>query len=114
MKDYLIQVAYTSEAMAALISNVQNREDAVRPVIEKLGGSLKTAYFALGDFDIVLIVSMPSDVEAGAIVMAFTAGGALKSVKATPLMSIADGMEAMKKAAGCGYQPVRAVSKAGV
>ena len=49
VKDYLIQVSYTSEAMAALISNVQNREDAVRPVVEKLGGSLKTAHFALGD-----------------------------------------------------------------
>ena len=113
MKDYLIQVAYTSEAMAALISNVENREDAVRPVIERLGGSLKTAYFAFGDYDVVMIVSMPSEVEAASISMAFTAGGALRSVKATPLMSLIQGMEAMRKAATCGYQPVRAVSKAG-
>ena len=33
------------------------------------------------------------------------AGGSVKSIKTTPLMSIAEGLEAMKKAAASGYTP---------
>jgi hypothetical protein len=35
-------------------------------------------------------------------------GGACKSVKTTPLLTIAEGIEAMKKAAECGYRPATA------
>ena len=107
MRDYLLQVSYTSEALAALVANPQNRADAVRPAIEKLGGQMKSAHFAFGDYDVVLIVSMPSEADAAAIALAFGAGGALKSVKTTPLMSLEEGVEAMKKAATCGYQPAK-------
>ena len=113
MKDYLIHVAYTSQAMATLVANPQNREEMVRASIENLGGSLKTAYFAFGDYDVILIVSMPSDVEAAAIALAFAAGGALKTVKTTPLLSMADTIEALKKASTCGYKPVTGAATAG-
>ena len=112
MKDYLIQVAYTPDAVAALVANPVDRAEAVKPVIQKLGGTMKSAYFAFGEYDVILIASLPSDVEAGALALAFAGGGALKSVKTTPLMSIADGVESMKKAKSCGYQPVTATAKA--
>jgi uncharacterized protein with GYD domain len=99
--------------MAALIAAPQNRAEAVRPVIEKLGGSLKSGYLAFGDYDVVLIASMPSDIEAAAIAMAFAGGGALKAVKTTPLLSLEDGVEAMKKAATCGYKTAISKAKAG-
>jgi uncharacterized protein with GYD domain len=53
---YLIQVSYTPEGSAALIKKPQNREEAVRKFIEKLGGSLEGFWFAFGDYDVVLIV----------------------------------------------------------
>jgi hypothetical protein len=37
--------------------------------------------------------------------MAASAGGAVKAVKTTPLMTIDEGMEAMRKASGVGYRP---------
>ena len=37
MPHYLLQVAYTPEAWATMVKNPQNREDAVRPAVEKLG-----------------------------------------------------------------------------
>jgi hypothetical protein len=40
--------------------------------------------------------------------MAFAAGGACKSVKATPLLTIDEAVEAMKKAAGSRYRPATA------
>jgi len=44
---------------------------------------------------------MPDNVAAAALAMAFNAGGAVKTVKTTPLMSISEGIAAMKKAAEC-------------
>jgi hypothetical protein len=40
-----------------------------------------------------------------AFALAAAAGGALKAVKTTPLMTIEEGIEAMRKASGTGYRP---------
>ena len=52
---YLQQVAYSQEGWAAVISKPQDRIEAVRPTIEKLGGKIREAYFSFGDYDIVVI-----------------------------------------------------------
>ncbi len=104
MPHYLQQVAYTSEGWKALIDKPQDRVEAVRPAIEKLGGKIESAWFSFGDYDVVLIVEMPTNVDAGAIAMAFAAGGACKSVKTTPLLTVAQAVDAMKKATGSGYR----------
>jgi hypothetical protein len=39
--------------------------------------------------------------------MAISAGGSCKSVKTTPLLSVDDGIAAMKKAGRAGYKPVK-------
>jgi hypothetical protein len=51
---------------------------------------------------------MPDSVSAAAFAMAIAGGGACKSVKTTPLIGLADAMDAMAKAAACGYKPVTA------
>jgi uncharacterized protein with GYD domain len=109
---FLTQVAYTHEAWQALIHNPQNRMDAIRPAIEKLGGKVISGYFAFGDYDTIAILELPDNVAAAAIAIAFAAGGACKSVKTTPLMTTAEGIEALKKAAGTGYKPVTAAAGA--
>src|SRR5579864_2457895 len=105
MPHYLIQVGYSSGALAALLKKQEKRVDAVRPVIEKLGGKVDSAYLSFGDYDAVLIVEMPDSVSAAAIAMAFGAGGGCKTVKTTPLLTSDEGVEAMKKAAKSGYKP---------
>jgi uncharacterized protein with GYD domain len=109
---YLTQVAYTQESWQALIKNPQNRMDAIRPAIEKLGGTVINGYFAFGDYDIVAITEMPDNVSAAAIAIAFAAGGSCKSVRTTPLLTTAEGVEALKKAAETGYRPIGAASAA--
>ena len=52
----------------------------------------------------MLIVEMPSNVDAGAIGIAFAAGGACKAVKTTPLLTAEEAVEAMKKASGSQYR----------
>jgi uncharacterized protein with GYD domain len=104
MPQFLTQVSYTDQAWQALVSNPQNRLDAIRPVVENLGGTIINAWFAFGDCDFVLITEMPSNVSAAALAIAAAAGGACKSIKTTPLMEAAEGMEALRKAATSGYR----------
>jgi uncharacterized protein with GYD domain len=108
MPHYLQQVAYSTDGWEALVERPQNRIEAVRPAIEKLGGKIESAWFAFGDYDVVLITQMPTNVDAGAIAMAFAAGGACKAVKTTPLLTTEEAVEAMKKAAGTGYRAATA------
>lgn len=104
MANYLLQVAYTSEAWANMIAQPHDRIDAVRPVVEKLGGKVVQGWYAFGDYDLVAIVDMPTNVEAAAFSLAAAAGGAVKTIKTTPLMTAAEGIEALKKAAKSGYK----------
>lgn len=112
MAHYLLQISYTPEAWAALVRNPQDRAEAVRGPIEKLGGKVERIWLAFGEDDIVGIFDMPDNVAAAAMSMAFSAGGACKSVKTTPLMSMHEGLEAMKKAAQSGYKPVHKTASA--
>jgi len=109
---YLTQVAYTPEAWKALVNNPHNRLDDVRPAIEKLGGKVISGYLAFGDYDAIAIVEMPDHVAAAAIAIAAAAGGSCKSVKTTPLMTAAEGIEALKQAARSGYKPATAAAGA--
>jgi len=105
MAHYLFQVAYTPQAWATLVKNPHDRIEIVRPVLQKLGGDIEVSYLAFGDYDVVGIMELPSNVEAAAFSLAVTAGGSIKSIKTTPLMTIQEGIAAMKKAASAGYAP---------
>jgi uncharacterized protein with GYD domain len=104
MAHYMLQASFTSEAWAKMVNEPQNREQAIRPVIEKLGGKLLGYWFAFGESDAVVIIQMPDNVSAAAASLAAAAGGAVKSVKTTPLMSVEEGMQAMRQAGTAGYR----------
>jgi uncharacterized protein with GYD domain len=108
MPSYLLQVSYSAEGLAAMIKRPQNRAEAVRKPIERLGGKMGSFWLAFGDYDVVAIIEMPDNVSAAAFALAIAAGGACKSVKTTPLLSVEEGMAAMKKAGGSGYKPATA------
>lgn len=110
MPVFLHQVAYSHEGWQAVLAQPQNRIEAVRPAIEKLGGKIKSAFFSFGEYDVILISEMPDAVSAAAISIAFAGGGAVKSVQTTPLLSVEEAIEAMKKAGESGYRPATAAS----
>jgi uncharacterized protein with GYD domain len=112
MPYFLQQVAYSQEGWEAVVADPQNRIEAVRPAVEKLGGKIESAWFSFGDHDIVVISEMPDNVSAAAIAMAFAAGGACKSVQTTPLISPEEAVQALKKAHECGYRPATATKRA--
>lgn len=105
MAHYLVQVAYSAEAWASLVKNPQDRIAKVSKAVEKLGGKLLQGWMSFGDFDTILIMEMPDNVGAAAFAVAIAAGGACKGVKTTPLLSVEEGLAAMKKAGSTDYRP---------
>ncbi len=112
MPHYLHQVAYSKEGWSAIIAEPQNRIEAVRSAIEKLGGKLVNGWFAFGEYDVVAITEMPDNVSAAALAIAFAGGGACKTVQSTLLMSQDEALRAMKLAGECGYRPAQATARA--
>ena len=70
-----------------------------------MGGKLETAFFAFGECDIVVIVELPNNATVPALSVAASATGAFKSIRTTPLMTVDEGIEMMRKASGIGYRP---------
>ena len=104
MAYYMIQTAFTAEAWGAMLKNPQNRAEQVRPMIEKLGGKLEGYWSCFGDYDTVLIVQAPDNIGAAALALAAAGGGALRSAKTTPLMTMDETIEALKRAGKAGYK----------
>lgn len=107
MPSYLLQVGYGPQAWAAMVRKPQNRAEAVKGAIEKLGGKITGFWFTFGEDDVIAIMEMPDNVSAAAFSLAVAAGGACRSCRTTPLLTIEEGMEAMKKAGGIGYKPAK-------
>ncbi len=63
--------------------------------------------YAFGDYDVIALVEAPDNVSVAALSLAVTASGALTAIKTTPLMTVEEGMAAMRKGATAspGYRP---------
>jgi uncharacterized protein with GYD domain len=111
---YLIEVGYTPDAWAAMVKNPQDRLSLVRPPIEKLGGRLETGYLTFGDYDLVCICEFPDNASAAAFALSVTSAGAVRSYRTTPLLTMDEGVTAMKKAGTSTYKPpsARAAARA--
>ena len=105
MAHYMFQASYTSEAWAAQMGNPHGFMERASSLIEALGGKAESAYYAFGEYDIVLIAEVPDDVSMAAAALAVAAGGAIKAMKTTTLMTLEDGVAAMRKAGALGYRP---------
>jgi len=106
MASYLVQASYTVEALQALIKKPQDRTAVISKAVENLGGTLTGLWLSFGDQDLVVLVELPNNVNAAALAIAVAAGGAVKSIKTTPLLTVAQGISALKKATTSGYTPV--------
>jgi len=102
---YLIQGSYTPQAWAALAKNPEDREQAVKTLVERAGGRFQTLYYAFGEHDVIGTMEAPDAQTAAAISIAITSAGHLKSVQTTVLMTVKEAMDAMKKAGKLAYQP---------
>lgn len=69
-----------------------------------MGGKLHGMWFTFGEYDIVALAEMPNAMTAAAFAMAIGSTGAMSSYRTTPLLTMDEAVEAMKKAGGVGYK----------
>jgi len=105
MRYYLLQASYGGTGWAALVDNPHDRAEALRDSVQTLGGTLTGMWLAFGETDVVAILHMPDEIAAAGVSMAMSAGGAVTAVKTTPLLTIEEGMAAMREASTAGYLP---------
>ena len=104
MPRYLLQAAYTPQAWAAMTRNPENRAQGLARLVENLGGRLVSLDYCFGEYDVVVIMEAPDETTAAAASLAVTSAGHLKAVKTTPLLSVEQAMEAMRKAGRQAYR----------
>lgn len=112
MPHYLLQASYNPEAWAALAKEPEDRTEAIKPVVERLGGKVLSGYLSFGEYDIVAIVEMPSSVSAAAYAIASAGGGAVRVHKTTPLLTPEEARQAMQLAGQSDYQAPHALQAA--
>jgi uncharacterized protein with GYD domain len=102
---FMVQAAYTPEAWKAQLQNPQDRVAQLREMFQPAGITIHHAWYAFGEYDLVLIAEAPGNVDAAAAVLASVIGGAVKANKTTPLMTVEEGIEAMRKGGQIAYRP---------
>ena len=97
MPKYLLEAKYTSEGAKGLIKDGgSKRQAAVRALMQSLGGTLESFYYAFGSNDALIIADLPDNAAAAAGSLTVAATGAV-SAKITVLLTPADIDAAVKK-----------------
>jgi uncharacterized protein with GYD domain len=95
---FLIKASYTAEGARGLLKEGGTaRRDAVRKLIEELGGKVEAFYYAFGDDDLYVISDVPDAVAGVALTLAVNASGAVR-LTTVPLIS-AEEIDAAAKTA---------------
>ncbi len=87
MAKYLITASFSAEGTKGLLKDGgSNRKDAVAKMLEDMGGTLESFYFAFGDRDAFVIADLPNEIAAAAIGLKINASG-LVGVSTTALLT---------------------------
>ena len=104
MPTFMVQASYTNTAWGKLVQRPENRMEALKPMMDRLGGRILSWYYTFGDYDVVVMFEVANNVTAAAIAMAIAGSGAVKAFKTTVLLSPDEGFDAMLLAQGAGYR----------
>lgn len=88
MPKYLVKASYSPEGARGVISGGGTaRVDAVRHLLESVGGSVESFYFAFGGSDVFITVDAPDNASVAAVTMTVGASGALAGVETVVLLT---------------------------
>jgi uncharacterized protein with GYD domain len=104
MAKYLVKARYSAEGARGVISGGGSaRVEAVRQLIESVGGTLESLYFAFGGTDVYITVDAPDDTAIAAVTMTVGASGALAAVETVVLLTPEEIDEAARRTVS--YRP---------
>jgi uncharacterized protein with GYD domain len=95
---YLIEVGYTPQSWSTQIDKKGNVVERITPALEACGAKLQCLYYAFGDVDVVGVIDFPTPEDAAAFALAVGASGALRLYRTTPLLSVDQGIESLRRA----------------
>ena len=102
---YLTKFSYTPATWAKLIDKPEDRRKAAQSYIESVGGKLHGFWYAFGTYDGYNLWEAPDNVSMAAVAIAIGGGGALSKFETTPLLTVEETLEALRRAQEVGYQP---------
>lgn len=88
-----------------MIKNPQDRFEALRPMVESLGGRYVNAWLAPQHGMAIGLFDIPDPELIGALTLAVQASGAASSIRVIPVVSHADAVRLFERAGAVGYQP---------
>lgn len=98
MPKFLIKASYNAEGARGLLKEGGSaRRDAVRKMLEGIGGKLEAFYYAHGEDDAFVLVDVPSAQAGLALSLAVNASGAVR-ISTVPLLTCEDMDAAAKQA----------------
>jgi uncharacterized protein with GYD domain len=100
---YLSRFSYTPEATQALVHNPQDRGKAATEAAATVGVDVKGFWYALGDFDGVLLAEAPDNAAMVALGMLVGQTGTLSRFETTVLLDMREAQDAMRAAAGASF-----------
>ena len=88
MAKYLITASYSGEGLKGLYKDkASGRRQAVGQALESVGGKLESMYYALGEYDVVIVADLPDNIAASALSLAASATGLVRT-RTTALMTV--------------------------
>jgi len=98
MATYLVTATYSEEGVRGVISaGGTSRVDAVRRLLESVGGTVESFYFGFGGSDAYITVQAPDNTAVAALAMAVRASGAIAALETTVLLSPEEVDEASRR-----------------
>ncbi len=96
MPRYLWQVGYSEEGARGLLSDGgTRRRDAIRAMVESVGGRVEACYFAFGGQDLYVIGEVPDETAAASLSVRTAASGSARS-QTIPLLTAEQMDEAVR------------------
>ena len=88
MAKYMVTASYSADGLKGLYKDkASGRREAVRQALESVGEKLESAYYALGEYDVVIIADLPDNVAASALSLAASATGLVRT-RTTALLTV--------------------------
>lgn len=104
MPTYMLQAAYTSEKWRDMVAGGQCTEmRTVRPVIQKLGGTVVCGYVSFGKYDVVVIYEIADNLGATAVSAGLASSMIFKTIETTPLIPSDEADKGISRAKDAGY-----------
>ena len=102
---FLTGFTYTPETWSRLAKNPEDRRNAARTYIEAVGGKLHGFWYAFGAHDGYNLWEAPDNVSMAAVAIALGGGGALSKCETTPLLTVEETLDALRRVETVAYRP---------